>query len=180
MDIVLSLPLVYAAWKGFNKGFIIEIFGLLALGVGIYGSIHFSDITAEWLREQFDMKSKYLPIISFSLTFIALVIGVHLLGKMIEKAAHLASLKLVNKVFGAVFSVLKIGLIISVILVVLKSVDEKAEFLPKEELKKSMLFEPMHNFVVWLIPAIEDSELYKDSKNWNFDFLPDQIRPNSD
>jgi membrane protein required for colicin V production len=43
IDILLIIPLVYAAWKGFKHGLIIEVFTLLALFVGIYVGIHFSD-----------------------------------------------------------------------------------------------------------------------------------------
>ena len=180
LDIIILVPMAWAAYRGFTKGFIIEIFGLLALAVGIYGSIHFSDYTAVWLREEFEMSSEFLPVISFSLTFLALVIVVHLLGKTVEKVAHIASLKLANKLFGSLFGLLKAALILSAVLIVLKNIDAKAQFLPQDKIKESLLFEPVHNLVAWLIPAIEDSELYQSSKDWDFDFIPDQLKPNSD
>lgn len=178
IDLVIVLPLVWALWKGFNKGFIIEIFSLLALGVGIYGAIHFSDYTADWLRDQFDMQTKFLPAISFAITFLILVVAVHLLGKMVEKAVHFASLKLVNKLFGALFGFLKVGLILSIIIIILSSIDEKMKFLPQDEIKKSLLFEPVYEFGIWLIPAIKDSELYHEASS--IDFSIDQINPSSD
>jgi len=164
IDLIILLPLAWALWKGFNKGFIIEIFSLLALGVGIYGGIHFSDYTANWLTEQFELETKFLPVIAFTLTFLVLVIAVHLLGKMVEKAVHFASLKLANKLFGALFGFLKVGLILSVIIIVLTSIDEKMSFLPQEEIEKSMLFKPVYEFGLWLIPAIKESELYKEAE----------------
>jgi len=46
LDIILVLPLIIGAWRGFKKGFIIELFTLLALLVGLYAGIHFSDFVA--------------------------------------------------------------------------------------------------------------------------------------
>lgn len=41
LDLIIILPLIYAAYKGFKHGFIIELFTLLAIIVGIYVGIHF-------------------------------------------------------------------------------------------------------------------------------------------
>lgn len=180
LDIIILVPIAWAAYRGFNKGFIIEIFGLLALAVGIYGSIHFSDYTATWLKQEFDFDNKFLPVISFSITFLALVIGVHLLGKAVEKVAHIASLKLANKLFGALFGLLKASLILSAVLIVLKNIDDKASFLPEETVKESLLFEPVHDLISWVIPAVKDSELYRHSDKWDLERLKDQFSPNSD
>ena len=73
IDILLLIPIIYAAWKGFKHGLIIEIFTLLALFVGIYVGIHFSDFTAKYLRESLGFESKYLPIIAFTLTFLGVL-----------------------------------------------------------------------------------------------------------
>ena len=43
IDVLILIPVIYAAWKGFKHGLIIEVFTLLALVVGIYAGIHFSD-----------------------------------------------------------------------------------------------------------------------------------------
>ena len=72
IDILLVIPLIYGAWKGFKHGLIIEVFTLLALFVGIYVGIHFSDFTARLLREHLGLTSKYLPIIAFTITFLAI------------------------------------------------------------------------------------------------------------
>lgn len=170
LDIILLIPLCWAAWKGFQKGFILEIFSLLALGVGIYGSIHFSDYSADFLRDELGFESKYLPVIAFALTFIGLVIGVYFLGKMVEKAVHLAALKTANKVAGAVFSVIRAALILSVLLIVLHSIDEKSGFLPRKQVHESTLFEPLHNFAGWIIPSLKESDVFEEIRKLE---LPD-------
>ena len=42
LDIIIIIPLIWGAYKGFRKGFIIEIASLIALILGIWGGINFS------------------------------------------------------------------------------------------------------------------------------------------
>ena len=63
LDILILLPVLYGAYKGFKHGFVIELFTLLAILVGIYVGIHFSDYTANWLKTSFGWDSEYLPVI---------------------------------------------------------------------------------------------------------------------
>ena len=70
LDLFILLPLAYAAWTGFRKGFVIEVFTLLAFFFGIYAGVHFSDYTAEKLAGEIDINTVYMPAISFTITFI--------------------------------------------------------------------------------------------------------------
>src|SRR5690554_7021619 len=78
VDIVIIVPLLYAAWVGFRKGLIVEVFTLLALLVGIYAGIHFSDWTSNLIKENIDIEGKYLPVVAFTVTFLAVGAMVYL------------------------------------------------------------------------------------------------------
>lgn len=129
-DIILTIPLLWGIYRGFCKGFIIELASLIALALGVYGGIKFSGYTSALLQENSGLNNQYLPVISFAVTFILLVIGVHLLAKLIETFVNIASLKLVNKIAGALFGLFKAGLIIFILLFILKATDEKLKWLP--------------------------------------------------
>ena len=79
LDILLVLPLIIGAWRGFKKGLIIELFTLLALLVGIYAGIHFSDFVAGILKNNLGMTSEYVPVIAFTITFLGVGAGVYFL-----------------------------------------------------------------------------------------------------
>jgi len=49
-DIILFIPLAFAAWKGFRKGFIVELASIIALIAGIYIAANFSEVTANKLK----------------------------------------------------------------------------------------------------------------------------------
>ena len=76
LDIFIGLPLIYAIYKGFTKGFVYEAASLIALILGVYGAIHFSDFTAEVIQDTFKYESQYMEYISFIVTFIVIVIGI--------------------------------------------------------------------------------------------------------
>lgn len=45
IDIILLLPLLYGAYRGFSRGLIIEVATLLGLLLGVYIAIKFSGYT---------------------------------------------------------------------------------------------------------------------------------------
>lgn len=164
VDILIIIPLIYAAYKGFKHGLIIEIFTLLALFVGIYAGIHFSDFTAKWLRESFSWESDYLPVIAFTLTFLAVGAMVYFAGKMIEQAAKVTNLTPANKFFGILFALLKMTYFLSVFLVLLESYDDKGHFIPQKMKDDSMLYTPVSKVSTTLTPALQQSTIFIKNK----------------
>ena len=104
LDILIVCLLGWAAWKGFKKGFIIELFTFLALFIGLYAGVHFSDLISEFLMEKMDLEpSSYLPIVSFAIVFLAIGAMIYFGGKALEKVIKVVQLSLVNKLFGIFF-----------------------------------------------------------------------------
>lgn len=165
IDLVLIIPLLWAAWRGFRKGLIVEVFSLLALFAGIYGGIHFSDQVAMWLSDEISIKESYLPVVSFAVTFIAVVIAVYFIGKAIEKVAHMAALKPVNKILGAAFGIAKVALIISLSLVFLDPLNRSAQLIPEESIEESFLYSPVKGFSLVILPVIKESSFWESLKN---------------
>ena len=104
LDIIIAIILLLFGVKGFRKGLIIEVVTLLAFAVGIYGAMHFSDFTAEHLKEFMEINPKYLNTTAFVLTFILLVILVNIIGRMVTKLIQAMNLGFFNKLGGAVFT----------------------------------------------------------------------------
>jgi len=132
VDIVVIVSLIYSMYHGFTKGLIISLASLAGLVLGIWGAVKFSWFTGQYLSEEFDV---HIPILSFALTFIAILFGVYFLGKLIEKAVNILSLGLINKVGGAIFNVVKMTLILTVIFILVNQVNSK--FLLFDETKIS-------------------------------------------
>ncbi|ASS50477.1 MAG: hypothetical protein A3D31_12995 [Candidatus Fluviicola riflensis] len=160
IDILLIIPIGYGAYKGFKNGFVIELFTLLAILVGIYVGIHFSDFIAAWMKETFDWDSPYLPVVAFTLTFLGVGAMIYFGGKMVEKMVKAVALGPVNKAFGILFATLKMLYILSVLLVLIESYDEKGDFFPEKTKESSLLYEPVRDISIKTVPALSESTIF--------------------
>ncbi len=167
-DIIIGAILLYAAYKGFSKGIVIQAASLIALIFGIYGAIKFSGLTAAFLVEEFELTTEYLSLISFAITFVGIVIIVHLIARIIDKLVKAVALGFVNRIAGLAFSVLKMAFIISVVLVIINNFNKKYDFLPQDKVEGSVLYKPLSNFAPYLFPYLNFDEI-KDSLEDQFD-----------
>lgn len=170
LDLLLAIPLAFAAWKGFQKGFVIEVFTLMAFFVGIYAGIHFSDYAANFLKEKMDFTSDYLPTISFTITFLLVGALVFFAGKAIEGIVKITALTPMNKMGGLVFGALKMLLIVSVVLSIVESYSEKNDLIPEETRSSSLLYEPVKAIGLYTVPGLKSSNIY----------LQNALQPESD
>jgi membrane protein required for colicin V production len=159
LDILITIPVIIGAWKGFKKGFIIEIFTLMALLIGIYAGIHFSDAMAKILRENLSITTQYLPAIAFTITFLMVGAMVYFAGKLIEKALKLVALSTINKFAGLFFGAVKMLFFVSATLIILESYDSKGNFIPNQLKSESILFHPVKELSIKTIPALKYSDL---------------------
>ena len=160
IDLLILVPLLLAAWKGFKRGFIIEIFIVLALLVGIYCGIHFSDYTSDLIKDKLNVSSIYLPLISFALTFTVIAVGIYFIGKMLEKVIKIAQLSLLNKLGGVFFSVVKTLYFMSTLFLLIASAQEKTEIIPTATLNESLLYTPVSKLSLATIPYLKESKLF--------------------
>lgn len=159
IDIVLIVPLAWFAYKGFNKGFIIELAGLIALLLGIYMATHFSHLTAAYLRDELSWKSEYLEVISFTITFLIVVVLVIFFGKTLQRLIKVLQLGLVNKIAGSVFSVLKVGFMLSILIMIINNFQLEDKLLTREQRDGSALYEPVKSIAPAVFPMIEEQDM---------------------
>ena len=143
LDLILIIPLVIGGWRGFKRGLVIEVFTLLALLVGIYAGIHFSDYLSDILKEKMGFQSEYLPAISF--TIILLMVGamVYFAGKIIEKAVNIIALSMANKIAGMFFGLIKMLYIVSILLVLFEAYEDSENSKNSNVRQESLLYSPM-------------------------------------
>jgi len=69
----------------------------------------------------------------------------------------MVALEFVNRLLGVVFSLLKMGFIISVIIVILNSIDERINFIEEETKQESILYKPMGKLAPAIFPIITEA-----------------------
>lgn len=154
IDIVLAALLLFGLIRGLTKGLFVEIASLLALVLGVYGAIHFSNFAADFLNSKVEWNEKTINIVAFAITFVIIVLAISLAGKALTKLADFAALGIINKLLGGLFGALKIGLILSVILIVFDKMNNTLPFIEEDDLKDSVLYEPVKSLAPMIFPSI--------------------------
>ncbi|WP_115462771.1 CvpA family protein [Winogradskyella aurantiaca] len=159
IDIVLGSLLIIGTIRGLTKGLFVEVASLLALVLGIFGAVHFSNYASEFIYPHVEWDEKTLQIISFAVTFVAIVMAIGLAGKALTKLADFAALGLLNKLLGALFGFVKIALILSIVLLIIEKVNANIPFLTPKELKKSALYVPVKSLAPSIFPSFKDIDI---------------------
>lgn len=143
LDIILGLLLAYGLYKGLKNGLFVELASLIALIAGIYGAIHFSYIAGDYLSKNMEWDEQYMNIASFVITFVAIVILVHLSAKLLTKIADFAMLGLLNKIAGGIFGTVKVAVIIGAFLIFFEGMNNTFSFVNDETKSESKLYKPI-------------------------------------
>lgn len=164
LDIIFLVPLVFALYRGFNKGLIHMAASLLALILGIFGAIKLRPVVASLLDTVFDISPEYMNIIAFTVAFVFIVIVVHLAAYIIEKIINAVALNLVNRVLGMGFGLLVTAFVISMILWPVNQVNQDKQIIKPERIEGSLLYKPLSAFAPAVFP-------YLKNQNWK-EFTP--------
>ena len=159
IDIVLGALLLFGLIRGAMKGLFVEIASLVALVLGVYGAIHFSGFAAGFLESKVDWNEKTINIVAFAITFVIIVLTISLAGKALTKLADFAALGIINKLAGGVFGALKIGLILSILLIVFNKLNNTLPFMEQDDLEESMLYDPVKSIAPMIFPNLIKSEI---------------------
>ena len=116
IDIIFIVLLIIAIIKGYSKGFIIAVFSLLAIIIGLTAAIKLSVVTTSWLKDAIHVAAKWLPVIAFAVVFIIVVLLVRLGAKALEKTAEFVLLGWLNKLGGIFLYIILYTVILSVLL----------------------------------------------------------------
>lgn len=116
IDIAFVIVMILAVFKGISKGLILGIFSLLAFIIGLAAALKLSVVVAAYLKDNSGSFSKWLPLISFTLVFIAVILLVSLLARLIKKTIQFAMLGWLDSLGGIVLYILINTIVFSIFL----------------------------------------------------------------
>lgn len=148
---------------GVHKGFVVQITAVLALLLGIYVSFKFSYLMAKWITN-LGVGSQVVSIVSFILTFIGVVIAARLLGSVIDRVVRVVLLGWLNRLLGVIFAIIKMGLIVSVLLVIINTIDQELNFMPRQQVQKSKFYKPISNFAPSVLTFLDFDKMKESAK----------------
>ncbi len=150
IDLLCLLGLVYGFYKGFSNGLWVSIASFISLIVGLIGAIKFSTILKDFLG----WETKMLPLIAFVLTFLLVIVLVHLLAKTLTQLSKAVFLGGLNRVFGGVFEFFKALLIACIVMTLFLKVNFNHFMASQETLDKSYLYSVNKSVSVHILPSV--------------------------
>lgn len=176
IDLVFAVLIVMAVIKGYQKGFVIAVFSVLAFIIGLAAALKLSTVVAAYLKDSVSISARWLPVVAFVLVFLVVVILVRLGAKLIEKTIQFALLGWANRVAG----ILLYAVLYSIIFSIAVFYAEKLQLIRPDTIRSSLTYD----FIKPWGPVVMDNfgrviPVFKDMFTELGDFfntIPDKIQ----
>lgn len=155
LDIVLLLPIAYGLIQGIRHGIVKEVAALIAIIAGIYLARFWSPVLACHLVKWTGWSAGLSSTVAYVLIFVVIALGVHLLAHIVGRLLKAIMLGGVNRVFGAVFGVVKWVLILSVILNLVALIDTVLPLKGYPAVQNSMLYSHLEGLLWQILPGLD-------------------------
>jgi len=156
LDIILGVLLLIGLIRGFQRGFILELTGIIGLLAGIFGALEYSYIAESYLTRWTDWSTSNIEITGFFISFLIISLVVSILGKILTKIVHTIALGMINRLLGAVFGVIKTGLFILILLLIFEYINANGRFIAITKLQDSVILSTIKEVSSTLIPSLEE------------------------
>ena len=115
-DIALCVIVIIGAYSGYKEGFLMELFSLLGILLGVLGGFKLLGWAMVALNGQFNVDQDVLPYVAFAVVFVVIIVAVKLLGNLIKLSIDKSFLGKVDQLAGLVLGVVKTIFILSVLI----------------------------------------------------------------
>ncbi len=116
IDLILGVIILIAIFKGYQRGLIIGLFSLVSVIIGLAAAMKLSTVVAGYIGEAVNVSDEWLPVISFAIVFIVVVLLIRLGANAIERTVEVVMLGWLNKLGGIIFYVAIYTVVFSVLL----------------------------------------------------------------
>jgi len=100
LDFIVAVILILAVIKGYRQGLIVALFSVIAFIIGLAAALKLSVVVAGYIGQAVKISDKWLPIISFAIVFLIVVLLVRLGARFIQKTVEFAMLGWLNRLSG--------------------------------------------------------------------------------
>ena len=140
LDIIVAIILILAIIKGYQRGLIVGVFSLFAIIIGLAAAIKLSAVVAGYIGKAVKLSDQWLPVISFAVVFLVVLLLVRLGAKAIQRTVEIGMMGWINRLGGVVFYIAIYITIFSIILFYA----EQMNLLQPETKQKSITYSYIH------------------------------------
>ena len=156
LDIILLICFIPAVIQGIRNGFIAQVISIAALILGVWASARFTPEVSTWLAQYITVSEQVMKVISFTAILLMSFLVLALIGKFLEATFKLVMLGWLNSLLGAVFSLIKAGLVIGLVIMAFCSLNNTFNFVSEEVLNESVLVPPLKKMAYTVFPYLKE------------------------
>lgn len=171
LDCIILCLLITGMVMGFIKGLTKQAFAVLGIILGIILGTLFYKPFADFLRETMNMPDRPASIMAFFIILLVVPLICGVLGNLLSKLIHVASLGFIDRILGAAFGLLKYLLIMGLVIMLLDMTGLSEKYINRSERRQSKMYVYVRNVtsfcLQWTWDKIQDSaeELVPELKN---------------
>ena len=142
IDLIVIIATLFFLLRGLFRGFILELTIVLGLIVGYLIAISYYDYLVIFVIKQFfpQLPDSIANIISFSILFIGINVGLRIAAGIITKTLKFVMLGWLNSLLGAFFGTVKAVLILGIIVFIINLVPFSDTFMEKAGKNESVFY----------------------------------------
>lgn len=142
IDLIVIIIISFFLLRGLFRGFILELTIVLGLIVGYLIAISYYDYLVVFVIKQFfpQIPDSIANIISFSILFIGINVGLRLVAGILTKTLKFVMLGWLNRLLGAFFGTLKAVLILGITVFVINLIPFSDSFMEKAGKNESVFY----------------------------------------
>ena len=155
-DIIVLVCLLVALCIGIKKGLISQVVSLVALCLGVWLSVKFCPQLSVWLGSWLTLDATVLKVIAFILIFIGTTLALRLVGWILEKVVKVVLLGWLNRLLGAVLSIVECLLVLCLVLMIFDALNGTFSFVGNEYLDSAKFYTPLKAVSYSIFPYLKE------------------------
>lgn len=151
-DIIVYIALAWAVFNGWRRGFLLQMLSLLAVVAALYFAAQYGSE----LERILGIEVGVAGVTGFIIIFVGALVVISVGGYLLRAVFRFAGLGMVDTLLGILFSLAKVGLIVSVLFSWFASINKDYEWASKQTIEESHWFELIAGVTDKLTPYFEE------------------------
>ena len=151
-DIIVYLALAWAVFNGWRRGFLLQMMSLVA----VIAALCFAAQYGSELERILAINVGVEGVVGFIIIFVGALIITAIGGYVLRAVFRFAGLGVADILLGILFSVAKLGLIVSVLFSWFASVNKNYDWVSKQTVEESRWFKPISEVTDKLTPYFNE------------------------
>lgn len=151
LDVVIALPLLWALYKGYTEGIILQLGGIAGLLIGVWLAFRYGRTLGLAMK----LDPSLAGVVGFVVIVVGVLIAIGLLGRLARGLFRIAGLGMFDSVGGVVLGGVKMALILSVLLCGFDYLNDQHGWLSQETVGRSRLYEPVRGVSAYVFPYVD-------------------------